>query len=60
MAGSAGGPGDGNQWLQGAAIKALGRAGVQRTDSRESAELILYAVVKVVAIEDETVAVRIR
>ncbi|MEQ9491780.1 MAG: hypothetical protein RIM72_22590 [Alphaproteobacteria bacterium] len=55
-----GAPGDGNQALERAAIAALDRAGVRRTDDRESANVFLRAVVKVVSVDDETDAVRIR
>lgn len=60
VADSSGAPGDGNEALRRAALNALDRAGVQRTDSRESAALILYAVVKVVSLDEDSDAVRIR
>ncbi len=55
-----GAPGDGDAALQRAAVAALDRAGVERTNDRESASVILRAMVKVVTIDDETDAVRIR
>lgn len=60
VAETTGAPGDGNEALQRAAINALDRAGIRRTENKESADLILYAVVKVVALDTDTDAVRIR
>jgi len=60
VASATGAPGDGNEALERAAVAALDRAGIRRTDDRESADLILHAVVKVVSLDDDTDAVRIR
>lgn len=60
VADTTGASGDGNEALQRAAVNALDRAGIRRTDNRESADLILYAVVKVVSLDADTDAVRIR